>query len=154
MPAPSRVTAEDERGWTCISRNTLMSLRPRTWARARKHTTEFEKAALIRCDSPSFPVFSIHFETRGKLIGSTSMASYPWKIWKKSGGFGLTGSGPPPTDDLTSQTRDSLFSAQLVKLDPTALDAESLFTAKIVGEFLMRSIHLETCNCRSQAIDH
>lgn len=63
------------------------------------------------------------------------MASYKFRTWlKQSQGFGLTGTGPAPTDDLTPPTRDSVFSAQLQKADPTALDEESLLTAKIVGK--------------------
>lgn len=81
------------------------------------------------------------------------MASYPWSKWKKSGGFGLTGTGPPPTDDLTPPTRDSLFSAQLQKLDPTALDAESLFTAKIVGKLLIPLFHLKAVRRCTPSID-
>jgi hypothetical protein len=63
------------------------------------------------------------------------MASYKFRPWlKQSQGFGLTGTGPAPTDDLTLPTRDSVFLAQLQKADPTALDQESLLTAKIVGK--------------------
>jgi len=49
----------------------------------------------------------------------------------RSKGWGTTGTGPLPTDDLSGPARDSLFLSQLEKPDPTALNAESLFTAKI-----------------------
>jgi hypothetical protein len=63
------------------------------------------------------------------------MASYPFHFWLKEGhGFGLTGTGPAPTDDLTLPTKDSVFSAQLIKPDPTALDAEALMVGKICGK--------------------
>ena len=48
-------------------------------------------------------------------------------------GWGLTGTGPPPTDDLTAPTKDSVFLAQLQKEDPAALDETVLTTAKICG---------------------
>ena len=52
---------------------------------------------------------------------------------KEGKGWGPAGSGPPPTDDLTTVTRDSMFLAQLVRADPTALDEETLITARICG---------------------
>jgi hypothetical protein len=58
---------------------------------------------------------------------------------KGSQSFGLTGTGPMPTDDLTSPTRDRVFLAQLQKADSPALDAEIPFTANVVGEQTSRS---------------
>ena len=45
-----------------------------------------------------------------------------------------TGTGPPPTDDLTVPTRDELFEYQLYQDNPLALKPESLYIAKICGE--------------------
>jgi hypothetical protein len=51
-----------------------------------------------------------------------------------SKGWGPTGSGPPPTDDLTHVTKDSMFLYQLQQPDPRALNEESLYVAKICGK--------------------
>lgn len=54
----------------------------------------------------------------------------------KSRGWGPTGSGPPPTDDITYVTKDSVFLHQLQRPDPKALNEESLYVAKICGKNL------------------
>jgi hypothetical protein len=52
------------------------------------------------------------------------------KVW------GATGSGPPPTDDLTPLTKDALFAFQMKQEKPFALTSESLFVGKICGMWL------------------
>lgn len=81
-----------------------------------------------------FPESDPRLPRLNTLNHPSAMTSYSVKDWiKKTHGFGFVGTGAPPTDDLTTTTRDSVFSAQLVKQDPPALDAETLLTAKIVG---------------------
>ena len=52
----------------------------------------------------------------------------------RSKGWGPTGSGSPPTDDLTHVTKDSVFLYQLQQHDPRALNEELLYVAKICGK--------------------
>ena len=54
-------------------------------------------------------------------------------IFGKFGKPFTTGTGPPPTDDLTVPTRDELFLYQMYQDNPYALTAESLYIAKICG---------------------
>lgn len=56
------------------------------------------------------------------------------RVGLKNKGWGPTGSGPPPTDQLTPPTKDSLFLYQLQNADPRALNDESLLVAKICGK--------------------